>query len=155
MTNPLPMNIKQLNVLHVDDDTDDCNLFKDVLDDLRLPTRHTAVHDGEKLMEYLTNESNELPHVLFLDLNMPRKNGNDCLLEIKSNTRLRQIIVIIFSTSFEPTLVNQLYRNGAHYYIRKPYNFAQFKSLIHLAFMVLIAQSNILQPPKDNFVLTT
>ena len=149
------MNIEKINVLHVDDDIDDCFFFKGVLDELQLPTHYTAVHDGEQLMQYLADELNELPHVLFLDLNMPRKNGIECLLEIKSIKRLQQITVIIFSTSFEPDVVNMLYKNGAHFYIRKPFAFSHFRILIQQAFMSLIAQNNMLQPARENFVLTT
>jgi len=148
------MNLKQLNILHADDDTDDCIFFKEALAELRLPTNHTTVHDGEELMQYLENKTNELPHVLFLDLNMPRKNGSECLSEIKFNKRLNQLTIIIFSTSFEKEVVNQLYKNGAHYYIRKPSDFSQFKKLIQQAFMSLIAQKNRLQPSIDNFVLS-
>jgi len=148
------MNLKQLNILHVDDDTDDCIFFKEALAELNLPTHHTSVQDGDELMKYFANEANELPHVMFLDLNMPRKNGSECLLEIKSNDRLKQITIIIFSTSFDPEVVNMLYKNGAHYYIRKPSDFRQFKKIIQLAFMSLIAQNTIAQPIKENFVLT-
>ncbi len=147
------MNIKRLNILHADDDTDDCIFFKESLEELQLPIHHSAVHDGEQLMQFLENRTNELPHILFLDLNMPRKNGAECLSEIKFNKRLKQITIIIFSTAFEQEVVNQLYENGAHHYIRKPSDFSQFKKLIQQAFVSLIAQGNILQPAKENFVL--
>jgi CheY-like chemotaxis protein len=148
------MNLKQLNILHADDDTDDCLFFKEALDELRLPTHHSSIHDGEQLMQYLTNKTNELSHVLFLDLNMPRKNGSECLSEIKFNKRLKQLTIIIFSTSFEQEVVNQLYKNGAHYYIRKPSDFSQFKKMVQQAFISLIAQENISQPTKEDFVLS-
>ena len=148
------MKLKQLNILHADDDADDCLFFKEALKGLNLPTRYTAVNDGEQLMHYLENNSNELPHVLFLDLNMPRKNGSECLSEIKFNKRLKQLTIIIFSTSYEQEVVNQLYKNGAHYYIRKPSDFSQFKNIIQQAFLSLIAQVNISQPAIENFVLT-
>jgi CheY-like chemotaxis protein len=148
------MNSKQLNILHADDDADDCIFFKEALDDLQLPTHHTTVHDGEQLMEYLENNTNELPHILFLDLNMPRKNGSECLSEIKLNNKLKQLTIIIFSTSFEQEMVNKLYQNGAHYYIQKPAEFSKFKNIIQQAFIELIAQENISQPTREDFVLT-
>jgi len=148
------MNVKQLNILHADDDTDDCIFFKEALKELNLPTHHVSVHDGEQLMQYLTNNTNELPHLLFLDLNMPRKNGAECLSEIKFNKSLKQITIIIFSTAFDSEIVNKLYENGAHYYIRKPSEFSQLKKIIQQTFLSLIAQINISQPSKENFVLT-
>lgn len=119
-----------LNILLADDDTDDCIFFKEALEDLPLSTNLTAVHDGEQLMQLLTKETNELPHVLFLDLNMPRKNGFECLSEIKLNKKLKQLPVIIFSTSFDQDVVNLLYKNGAQYFIRKPSEFSQLKKVI-------------------------
>ncbi len=147
------MNIRQMNILLADDDTDDCIFFKEALDELLLSTHLTVVHDGEQLMQQLLNETNEFPDVLFLDLNMPRKNGFECLSEIKLSKKLNQLPVIIFSTSFEQEVVNQLYQNGAEYFIRKPSEFSQFKKIIQHS-LVLIAQENISQPTRENFVIT-
>ena len=147
------MLLKHLNILLADDDTDDCIFFKEALGELLISTDLTAVHDGEQLMQLFTNETNELPHVLFLDLNMPRKNGFECLSEIKLSEKLNQLPVIIFSTSFEQDVVNRLYKNGAQYFIRKPSDFTQFKKIIHDS-LILIAQGKISQPTRENFVLT-
>ena len=142
-----------LNILLADDDTDDCIFFKEALEEFILSTRLTAVHNGEQLMQLLLNETTELPDVLFLDLNMPRKNGFECLSEIKFNKKLAQLPVVIFSTSFEQEVVNLLYKNGAQYFIRKPAEFSQFKKIIQHT-IGLIAQKNISQPGRENFVLT-
>jgi len=147
------MKIKQLNILLADDDTDDCVFFKKALDELLLPTHLTVVHDGEQLMQLLINETNESPDVLFLDLNMPRKNGFECLSEIKLSKKLNQLPVIVFSTSFEQEVVNQLFQNGAQYFIRKPSEFSQFKKIIQHT-LALIVQENISQPTRENFVIT-
>lgn len=147
------MNIKQLNILIADDDIDDCIFFKEALDELPLSTHLTVVHDGEQLMRLLINETNEFPDVLFLDLNMPRKNGFECLSEIKLSKKLNQLPVIIFSTSFEQEVVNQLYQNGAQYFIRKPSEFSKFKKIIQQS-LALIAHENISQPTRENFVIT-
>jgi CheY-like chemotaxis protein len=147
------MSSKHLNLLLCDDDSDDCYFFKEALEKLPLSTHLTAVHDGEQLMQLLTKETNELPHVLFLDLNMPRKNGFECLTEIKLNKKLKQLPVIIFSTSFDQEVVNLLYKHGAQYFIRKPSEFTQLYKVIQKA-LTLIALENISQPTRENFVLT-
>ncbi len=154
------MNLKQLYILLADDDTDDCLFFKDALQDMPILTLFTAVHDGEQLMQHLSNQTNKLPDILFLDLNMPRKNGFECLSEIKLNKKLQNIPVVVFSTSFEKEVVSQLYINGAQYFIRKPSEFAQFKKII-LHVLNLIKHhrgpgqaGNIAQPGVENFVLT-
>jgi CheY-like chemotaxis protein len=146
------MNLKLVNILLADDDTDDCFFFKEALSGLIIPTRLTTVHDGEQLMQLLTNEATKLPDILFLDLNMPRKNGFECLSEIKKNEKLKDFPVIIFSTSYEQEVVNRLYRSGANYFIRKPSVFMQFKEII-LHAIVIVLDKNVLHPPRENFVL--
>jgi CheY-like chemotaxis protein len=148
------MSAEHLNILLADDDTDDCLFFEEALDELKLPMHFTAVHDGEKLMQLLENEAGLLPHIVFLDLNMPRKNGFECLLEIKASQRLRHLPVIIFSTSLEQEVVNRLYDNEAQYFIRKPADFAQFKKIIRQTFITIIVPQNISQPDREDFVLT-
>jgi CheY-like chemotaxis protein len=127
------MELKQLNVLLADDDIDDCNFFKKALTELPLPTRLTTVHDGEELMEILRRETDELPHVIFLDINMPRKNGFECLAELKESDRLKDLPVIMFSTSNSRDAMSKLFKTGADVYVRKPGNFEQLKELIHHA----------------------
>ena len=147
------MSLIQLNVLLADDDVDDCIFFREALDELHLSTKLIAVHDGEQLMLLLNDETYHLPDVLFLDINMPRKNGFECLAEIKLSDKLQGLPVIMFSTSFEQEVVNRLYKNGARHFIRKPSEFSQFKKIIHHT-LGLIAPGNVSQPSPENFVLT-
>ena len=144
---------EKLILLLADDDKDDCLFFKDVLGELPVSAQLTTVHDGEQLMIYLGDTSRELIDVLFLDINMPRKNGFECLAEIKQNEKLKDLPVNIFSTSYEQEVVNSLYESGAHYFIRKPSEFAQFKKIIYHT-LLLIVQEKITQPSRENFVLT-
>lgn len=161
------MNLDQMNILLADDDTDDCVFFKEAVEELLPSTNLTAVHDGEQLMQFLTNEINKLPHVLFLDLNMPRKNGFECLSEIKLNHKLKQLPVIMFSTSYEQEVVNQLYHNGAQYFIRKPAEFTLFKKIIQQTLLQMQQElsapinslqtgniESISQPIREDFVLS-
>ena len=148
------MNIKPLNILLADDDLDDCLFFKNAIAELLLPPQLTTVHDGEQLMQHLNNKTNKLPDVLFLDLNMHRKNGFECLSEIKNNQALNLLPVIVFSTSFEQEVVNLLHKNGAQHFIRKPADFSQFKKIIYQTITTLIVPQNSVQPTRENFVLT-
>jgi CheY-like chemotaxis protein len=141
-----------LDLLLCDDDMDDCFFFKEALDALPISAKLTTVHDGEQLMRHLTKETDNLPHVLFLDLNMPRKNGFECLVELKLDKKLERLPVIIFSTSLEQEVVNLLHKNGAQYFIRKPSEFSQIKIIIQHA-LTLINEGNIFQPTIENFVL--
>ncbi|MDB5208382.1 MAG: response regulator [Flavisolibacter sp.] len=139
------------NILLADDDIDDCSFFKDALDGLQQDTCLTTVTDGEQLMNLLhTNEP--LPDIIFLDINMPRKNGFECLLEIKRHNKLKELPIIIFTTTFEQGVVDRLYRSGAHYFICKPPSFSHFKEVIQQA-LTLIEREKTAQPLKEHFVL--
>ena len=142
-----------LNLLLADDDKDDCLFFKEALEELAVFAHLTTVHDGDQLMQMLNNKSDQLPDVLFLDLNMPRKNGFACLKEIKLDKKLKQLPVIIFSTSYEQDIADLLYKNGAHYYICKPASFSNLKKVINQT-LTLVANNDISQPPKANFLLS-
>ena len=144
------MMLTPLSILLAEDDTDDCLFFKEAIAN----TIHTlnTVNDGEQLMKYLNANDKELPHVLFLDLNMQRKNGFECLSEIKLNNHLKNISVVVFSTSLEQEVVNQLYHNGASYFIRKPSEFKQFKNII-LHALHLLSEVNAVAVTKEKFVL--
>ena len=145
------MNPTSKHIFLADDDEDDCLLFKDAIDELELPVLITTVNDGDQLMKYLSLVHANLPHALFLDLNMPRKNGFNCLKEIKATEPIAAIAVIIFSTSYEPGIAELLYNHGAHYYICKPADFSGLKKVIDRTFTLLDETS--MQPPKENFLV--
>lgn len=145
--------MKALNILLADDDKDDCIFFNEVLEELPLNTHLTTVFDGEQLMHLLQKNSSPLPDVLFLDLNMPRKNGHACLVEIKRSENLKSLPVVVYSTSFDETMADQLYENGAHHYICKPGDFALLKQVIHKAIVLTVGELHS-QPPRVNFLLS-
>ena len=124
------MNLQKLNILLADDDMDDCNFFDQALGSLSLHTQLTIVNDGEQLMTYLAQNVENLPDVLFLDLNMPRKDGMECLLEIKRDARMKGMAVVILSTSNTKEIISQAFKIGGHVYVHKPGNFGQLKQVI-------------------------
>ncbi|MCD6017495.1 MAG: response regulator receiver protein [Bacteroidetes bacterium] len=139
------------NVLLADDDKDDRFFFKKALGDINIPTKLVTVPNGEQLMTYLSENSEKLPDVLFLDLNMPRKNGNECLVEIKEQVKLRNMPVIIYSTSLRDEVVDVLYDSGAHYYIQKC-DFVELTKTLQTIFTVL--SQNTKRPSRSKFVLS-
>lgn len=148
----LSMFSKLNHILLADDDKEDCLFFQEALEELSISTKVTTVHDGEQLMFMLTEVSFELPHVLFLDLNMPRKNGFTCLVEIKNDVRLKSLPVIIFSTPCEQDVADQLFDCGAYLYICKPTDFSKLKNVISQALSRII-KSDTTERVKDNFML--
>ena len=145
------MSLKQLNILLADDDMDDCGFFKKALAALPLSTNLTVANDGEQLMQLLTHKTNEVPDVLFLDINMPRKNGLECLTEIKQNGKLKDLPVVIFSTSNNESVMRTLFKAGAHIYIHKPGDFKQLKEVINNA--IPIASEKVFSTSRVNYVL--
>ncbi|MEX0661553.1 MAG: response regulator [Balneolaceae bacterium] len=142
-----------LNIILADDDRDDVFLFKNAIEELALSIRLATVYDGDKLMKRLLQKTLDLPDAIFLDLNMPLKSGHECLDEIKESEELSHLPVIIFSTSYQQKVVDELYEKGAHYYIQKPSSFGTLQSVIKKALFLITETTNI-QPSKDDFVLT-
>jgi CheY-like chemotaxis protein len=147
------MNDLKLNLLLADDDDDDCIFFREALDELLLPVALATVNDGVALMNFLSNDkSSNLPDLIFLDLNMPRKSGIECLTEIKNSNELRNLPIIIFSTSFNTEIIDLVYEKGATHYIQKPAEFSKLKRVIENA-LATTTKNNFKQPVRKNFVL--
>lgn len=147
------MNMHHIDIMLADDDKDDCNFFREALEELPFLSKLTTLHDGQQLLQHLSQTAINLPDVLFLDLNMPRKSGFDCLTEIKANNQIKSIPVIILSTSLEHRIANLLYKNGARHYIRKPSHFSQLKQIIHLAINKVIKEKYA-PLTQDNFIIS-
>jgi DNA-binding NtrC family response regulator len=144
---------RKLNVILAEDDYDDRLLFEEALSELPVSVKLDTFNNGDELMEWLTNVNNRLPDVLFLDLNMPRKNGFATLGEIKRNIKLQNLPVIIFSTATNHEMIKQVYKDAAHYYIRKPVHFSDLKQLIYKA-LKMIEEHRSSLPDKEDFMLT-
>jgi len=140
------------NLLLADDDQDDCMFFQEALEELPITAKLTTVNDGVQLMNLLNMPGFILPDALYLDLNMPRKSGFDCLKEIKQNEKLNLIPIIVFSTSFDKEYVNVLHGLGANYFIQKPAEFAVLKRIIAKS-LELVSETAHLQTPSENFVI--
>ena len=143
-----------LHLVLADDDMDDHGLFKEVLNEIPISINITTAYDGEQLMALLNWIKEPLPQVIFLDLNMPRKNGFECLTEIKLNERLKRIPVIVLTTTFQKEVIKLLYKNGAQYYICKPDQYHQLKKVIAKALTFILKATTLSQPPPENFVLS-
>lgn len=135
-----------------DDDEDDRLFFTEAFGELKINTRVNTVNDGVELMEFLNNENSILPNVLFLDLNMPRKNGVECLLEIKQNDRFKDIAIAIYSTSSSEEHIEETFVNGANIYIKKPNDFNTLKKVLSDV-VTLNWQYHTSGLNKDNFLL--
>lgn len=142
------------NILLADDDMDDRFFFAKALKEITVSTNLLTVNNGEQLMDYLAANETQLPHVLFLDLSMPRKTGFECLSEIKQNEKLKDLPVVMYTTSFtrsidfEDNLKKTLNKMGAQAYIRKPGDFEVLKQVIHQALLKVIQEIEFEQQEK-------
>ncbi|MCH8567130.1 MAG: response regulator [Balneolales bacterium] len=145
---------RKFKIILAEDDFDDRLLFEEAIEELPVFVQIDTFNNGEELMKWLIRKKNKLPDVLFLDLNMPRKNGFAALAEIKRNPDLQDLPVIIFSTATNTEMIKQVFNDAAHYYIRKPAHFHDLKQLIYKS-LLLIANKDLDLPGKESFVLTT
>lgn len=135
------MNPEQLtvpfNVLIADDDIDDHFFFNKALKEISISTKLTTVYHGEELMRYLSENMEQLPDVLFLDINMPRKSGVECIAEIRQSKELKHLFVVMFSTfysryiDYEQEMIEKIKEIGVDDFIRKPHDYGQLKQIIH------------------------
>ncbi len=146
------MNNEPLRILLADDDEADRLLFKEAISELKIKTVVHSVNDGVDLMEALAVENQPLPQLLFLDLNMPRKDGMECLKEIRANDKYNDISIAIFSTSGADDDMEETFLNGANVYIHKPNDFGSLKKLLERAVQVTYIYQ---EPPfsKENFLM--
>jgi CheY-like chemotaxis protein len=128
-------------ILLADDDADDRELFEEALSDVHPNAVLTTAQDGEELMFILQNYHK--PDLLFLDLNMPRKNGKECLKEIAKDPVLKKIPIIIFSTSANPLDIDETFALGAVLFMRKPNSYEELKrNVTEIFFNKLTAPRN-------------
>lgn len=119
-----------IHVLLADDDEDDRLFFREAFEEIKIKTKVILVNDGVELMSHLNRNGHPLPHILFLDLNMPRKNGLECLIEIKQTEHLKDIPIAIYSTSSSEEDIEETFVKGANVYIKKPSDFAALKKIL-------------------------
>ncbi len=121
----------KIHILLADDDEDDRLFFNDAFEEIKIQTQVNFVHDGVQLMNYLTQSDALLPDVLFLDLNMTKKTGKECLEEIKTNPLLKDLIIAIYSTSSSEEDIEDTFVQGANIYIQKPSDFEALKKILN------------------------
>ena len=142
-----------IHILLADDDEDDRLFFMDAFGEMKIRTKVRTVNDGVELIQHLTKPNIILPHVLFLDLNMPLKNGMECLKEIKTNDRFKDIAIAIYSTSASEEDIEHTFVNGANVYIKKPSDFDTLKKILSEV-ITINWQYHTSGLNRDNFLLS-
>ncbi|TDX10672.1 response regulator [Flavobacterium sp. S87F.05.LMB.W.Kidney.N] len=135
-------------IFYADDDEDDLSIFADAVESINQKITLQTYTGGEKLLDAIFNPP-PTPHVVFLDLNMPGKNGFEVLEEIRSSEDKKDIPVVIYSTSSEPSIIEKCRNLGANCFITKPVLMSDIIKSIEHAISINWKQ---FVPNKSNFV---
>ena len=141
-----------LRILLTDDDEGDRLIFKDIIDEIDMNTSLHMVNNGKQLMDFLTSQNNPLPHIIFLDLNMPDMNGIECLQEIRKFEKFGDITIVIYSTSTSESDIEDTFLHGANIYITKPSDYHKLKKVLAKALSTTLLNHNF-DFDRSNFVL--
>ncbi len=148
------MKVRSITILLADDDPDDRLLARQALEKSRLANDLRCVEDGEELLDYLHRrgkyadpKESPRPGLILLDLNMPRKDGREALREIKNDPRLRDIPIVVLTTSKAEEDVARTYNLGVNSYITKP---VQFSALVEIMKAIGTYWFEIVELPDRN-----
>lgn len=134
------MTKKISTLLLVDDDQDDRFLFKEALAEADNSVLFAEAANGVDALEKLVSGKVSLPDLIFLDVNMPRMNGLDCLKHLKENVRFKDVPVVMYSTSASDDYQKECFNHGAKLFIEKPSDFWQLcdklKNVLKTAFQL-------------------
>ena len=130
-------------IMIVDDDADDVEVFCDAIKEIDHGITCISASNGEEALNTLNKENARLPDFIFLDLNMPRLSGKQCLKRLKINAKLRDIPVIIYSTSKLQEDMDETKQLGAAFFLSKPTKVNELRKAIAL---ILDDKGNGIQP---------
>ncbi len=135
----MPMHASPSAILMADDDPDDRLMTEEAFAECGVGHPLRFVVDGEALLDYLLRrgpyadeQAYPMPCLILLDLNMPRKDGREALQEIKAHPQLRQIPVVVFTTSKSDEDVRRSYEDGSNSFITKPVSFTGLLDIVHI-----------------------
>ncbi|MGI0129641.1 MAG: response regulator [Thermoplasmata archaeon] len=125
---------RPVQILIVEDNPADARLVREVMRDSKILNEIQWVADGVEALAFLRRQGKYAdaprPNLVFLDLNMPRKDGREVLREVKGDANLRQIPVVVMTSSQAEEDIARAYDHHANCYVRKPIDFAQFHEVV-------------------------
>lgn len=122
--------LESKNIYLSDDDADDRDFFTEAVYEISKDHKLTLSINGAELIEQLQRPPVPLPDIIFLDINMPRKDGIQSLDEIRKNELTENIPVVMYSTSANPDHINKAHKLGANFYFVKPSDYKSLKQRI-------------------------
>lgn len=122
--------MKSVECFLIDDDRDDHDLFKMVLESMDVPVHCRVAKNGSVAVKILAEESSYYPDFIFIDVNMPKMSGLECLAEIKKIMRLNKVKIYMFSTSADHATIEASKDLGAEDFMIKPSRLDDLKSAL-------------------------
>lgn len=125
--------MKALKILLVEDSPSDARLIREALKETALPVQIAVARDGVEAMEHLYRSDTgaaSRPDLILLDLNLPRKNGREVLAEIKASPSLKQIPVLVMTSSRADEDISEAYSLNANCYITKPGDLQDYVNVV-------------------------
>lgn len=140
-----------LTIFYTDDDREDLEFFKEIVDMIDESVDVVTLRDGHALMDALHNPP-PTPHCVFLDINMPGMNGFETLRQVRSSEQHKELPIVMFSTSGDDTAIERSRELGANFYVQKSGIFEQLKRSIEHTLSINWAT---FKTNDNNFVYTT
>lgn len=137
------------HILLAEDDDDDYLIFTVAIQDTKLAVAITRAENGDELMKLLEES---IPDILFLDLEMPCKDGKQCLKEIRANQKYDELPIILYTSYREPGSVEFCFRQGANLYVIKPSSISELSEILR-RILTIDWKQLMYFPPKSEFVI--
>ena len=133
--NSFPMGKKILKSIVVDDDSDDLDIFQAACQDIDPNVNLQTFQSCQNLFGFLDNKDFQ-PDIMFLDINMPVKDGFECLRDIRKTWNQNERCIIMYSTSNNPKDIKKCFEFGANGFIQKPYSYQGLKDILERIFAI-------------------
>ena len=149
----MSMKIQHTLVYLVDDDEDDRFFFEEALEEISRPTKIASFSNGVDLMANLLGIQ-QLPDVIFIDLNMPLMNGEECIVDIRKEDEFDNVPLVVYSTASDEEQLYRLKDLGAHRYLQKPNTFTQLKVKLENALNEISDESKLQDATYQDFIIS-
>lgn len=137
-------------IILTDDDEDDRDFFRAAVESTNPDVNLLTFNDGVSLTEYMFSNPKADPQMIFLDINMPRMNGFECLTALRQRYNPDELPIVMYTTSENELDLQEATRLGANLYVRKPTDFNRLKTIVH---NVLSIEWNNHKPDYSNFMI--
>lgn len=141
---------KERDILLAEDDSEDVLIFETALKDAEIKYVLRHAEDGDALFLLLKDR---IPYILFLDINMPCKDGVACIAEIRKNREYDHLPIVMYTSNLSTKLVDECFEKGANLYLAKAFTFATLTQNIKKVFAIEW-EDYLHYPPKHAFVLS-